>query len=447
MKKVILFFVYLFFFGSSIKSQQILIGKKENIRTTSYDSIQHTIFVFFKDHYKKINTQTFHLDSLELTIEGDFKFQDYTTLSVNSVNYFIHRKGGLVFQLKNDTIKRIDKSFNHLMQNSSNIFSYNSKILRYGGYGFWSDRNFITSFDTDIFEWLVLSAENSKEFPEGTSSGFYQLINDEVYFFNGSSVNPKDRVLNYFTDAVWKYNFTAKSWEFIGKSSLLTPPLYSKYLDGRNYNLLFYENKIIKIDILKNKLKTFRREKYTYNWHYSLGLFYVNNRLLFFTNTGANTYLTSATEDEFLGNSVSEKSFYKNYNNLIVTILSLFTFIILGFLIRMVIKNIKKRKKIVLLENGLRYKNKFTEFDAKSMEIIKILISNHEISSGTILKILEEQQYSPAHNERIKVQKLEEINIRIKDLLGINFEILTSKKSDIDRRIRLYSIKNELFFK
>ena len=149
----------------------------------------------------------------------------------------------------------------------------------------------------------------------------------------------------------------------------------------------------------------------------------------------------------FLGDKISEESFFVNYDSLIFIVIGLFVVILLGFVIMRLLRFLKGRNKIVILENGLRYKNKFSEFDPKSIEIIKLLISEQEISSHRILKLVEEEQYSPAHNERLKIQNLDEINIRIKDLLEINYEIINSKKSDLDRRIRMYSIKNDLFSK
>ncbi|MDO9037451.1 MAG: hypothetical protein Q7U59_03780 [Lutibacter sp.] len=109
-------------------------------------------------------------------------------------------------------------------------------------------------------------------------------------------------------------------------------------------------------------------------------------------------------------------------------------------------KQFKKRKKIVLLDNGLRYQNKFVEFDLKAMKILRLLVSGDAVSSNIILNIVEESQYSPAHNERIKIQKLDEINLKIKTLLGFNGDIVQSKKSDNDKRIRLYFINKNLFF-
>lgn len=447
MKKKNNLFVFLFLIVLNIQSQNILIGKTENIKAATFDSIQNTIFIFFENHYKKINTLTSGIDSLKLTIEDDFKFVEYETRLINSENYFIHAKGGLVYKLTNDTIKRIDKSFNHLMHVAATTFTYKNKIYRYGGYGFWSARNFITYFDSEISEWMVLTAENSKEFPEqGTFSSFHQLINDEVYFFKGQSVKNENRYEFYNNEQVWKYNFSSKSWKFIGKSKLIDPSFNLINIYNKNYTLLLYDSKIIKIDILNNKLVTYNKEKYTHNTFFNLNLFYTNNRFYFFRKRDSNTYLVNKTENEFLGNKISEESFFVNYDTLIFTIISILTLIIVGLAIRILLRHFKKRNKIVVLENGLRYKTKFSEFDEKSIKIIKTLISEKEISSHRILTIIEETQYSPAHNERLKVQKLEEINIRIKDLLGINYEIIHSKKSDLDRRIRMYSIKNDLFY-
>ncbi|MCK5676945.1 MAG: hypothetical protein KAH72_00510, partial [Flavobacteriaceae bacterium] len=112
-----------------------------------------------------------------------------------------------------------------------------------------------------------------------------------------------------------------------------------------------------------------------------------------------------------------------------------------------VVKFYKNQKKIVLLDNGLRFKNKFTEFDQESMQIIKMLLSENEISSNRILDIVEKEQYSIAHNERIKVQKLNEINLKVKILLGVNEEIINSFKSKNDRRIRIYKILKKYFIK
>ena len=79
------------------------------------------------------------------------------------------------------------------------------------------------------------------------------------------------------------------------------------------------------------------------------------------------------------------------------------------------------------------------------MKIIKLMLSENEVPSSSILQIVEKEQYSPAHNERIKVQKISDINIKIATLLGIKEALITSFKSSKDRRIRLYKMSKEYF--
>ena len=81
------------------------------------------------------------------------------------------------------------------------------------------------------------------------------------------------------------------------------------------------------------------------------------------------------------------------------------------------------------------------------MEIIKLLLSKDEIYSNQILNIVEKEQYSHAHNERIKVQKLNEINLKVKTLIGTSEDIISSFKSNKDRRIRIYKISTKYFQK
>ena len=117
---------------------------------------------------------------------------------------------------------------------------------------------------------------------------------------------------------------------------------------------------------------------------------------------------------------MKQTSFYKNQD---YWLKQGATYVLLMGLIVLIFWSIKKnfinRNKIKLLDNGLRYHLKFTEFDIESMKIIKLLLSEDEVASSRILQIVEKEQYSPAHNERIKVQKINDINIKVATLLGV----------------------------
>ncbi|NOQ91348.1 MAG: hypothetical protein GQ552_01370, partial [Flavobacteriaceae bacterium] len=175
-------------------------------------------------------------------------------------------------------------------------------------------------------------------------------------------------------------------------------------------------------------------------------VYFSNNKFYCFINERGKLYFHGMDQKSFFGKEISNKIFYKNYSWWItLTLLFILLPIAILFVVWRGLKVYKKQKKIVLLDNGLRFKNKFTEFDQESMQIIKMLLSKNEISSNLILGIVEKEQYSVAHNERIKVQKLNEINLKVKALLETNEDIINSFKSKNDRRIRIYKVSNEYF--
>jgi hypothetical protein len=451
LKKKILTAILLLYTTLSF-SQSAYIGKLDAISYTSLDSANNAIYVFFKDYYKKIDLETFEMDSVKMVVDPQFEFMGAKPVLVNSNYFFVHTFGGMVYKLQNDTIKRIDNSFNHKMQIYSNIFVYNDKIVRYGGYGFWSARNFFTYFDTDLLEWETISPVNSKEVPKGTFDGLYILDHDDAYIFNGKSIDDFNKTGMYFNNEVWNYNFKLQEWRYLGTVDFINfdrlgfPIRYKKSL------LVLYTNGISTIDLGNNKLTKFRHGKYSNNVVPTLHHYFLNDRFYIFllykeNNSNKNiVYLKSISEKEFIGEFVSEEAFYSNYNLLKGSFSLVSGILLTTILANFGFKQFKKRKKIVLLDNGLRYQNKFIEFDQKAMEILKLLVLGTEVSSNKILSIVEEKQYSAAHNERIKVQKLEEINLKIKTLLNFNGDIIQAKKSETDKRIRQYFINKNLFF-
>lgn len=97
-KKLLLAVVCLF--ANLLLSQSVYVGKSADIKCNSLDSINNIIYVFFKDYYKKIDLETFEIDSTKIVVESGFDFKDYTPLFLNSKHYFTHIEGGLVFFLK-----------------------------------------------------------------------------------------------------------------------------------------------------------------------------------------------------------------------------------------------------------------------------------------------------------------------------------------------------------
>ena len=128
------------------------------------------------------------------------KFLDRNqTTSLNSGIYFIGKYGGEVFKLNKNEFIRIDRSFTHKMQMGSSLVVHNDTIFKYGGYGFWSMRNFFTYYNDLTSEWEIVSPSGSESLPKGSRDSTIKTNKGDFYVYGGITLNefnPLEYVIN-----------------------------------------------------------------------------------------------------------------------------------------------------------------------------------------------------------------------------------------------------------
>ena len=134
----------------NIHSQRIFLNKKENSFLLFDDS---TYYFEYKIAKKKWEKHPY-------IFQGECSFTEFQKVFIplsmeNGEIYFVYRGVGEVYGLKNDTLKRIDKSFRHENQFSGNLFTHKNKIFCFGGYGLFTTKNFISYFNVKFKEWMV----------------------------------------------------------------------------------------------------------------------------------------------------------------------------------------------------------------------------------------------------------------------------------------------------
>ena len=113
---------------------------------------------------------------------------------------------GMYYKSFGDTIRRIDNSFNHKMTNFSDVFVKNDTIFKYGGYGYWSNRNSITYFDNETKEWEYYKI-NPPQIPPSLAFFSSSMIGDYYYVYSGYDVDPFSGATNLKNNNVWLFNF------------------------------------------------------------------------------------------------------------------------------------------------------------------------------------------------------------------------------------------------
>lgn len=77
----------------------------------------------------------------------EFQHYNFNSFYVDGKTYLLSKGGGVLYVYENNTLERIDKSFEHRNKFYSYDFSYNKQIFSFGGYGLFDDNNILTFFD------------------------------------------------------------------------------------------------------------------------------------------------------------------------------------------------------------------------------------------------------------------------------------------------------------
>ena len=436
-------FILLLFFPLISSTQSLKIGTYQSIDNVSFDENSLSLNVFKNDTLLSIDLNSFKNYATQIKFPKGFDIKSYKTLILKQGLFFVSVGGGIVYQLKENEIVRIDNSFNHKMQINSSVFTHNDTIFKYGGYGFWSVRNFFTYFDTLTNEWeLYGHPDKSRKIPKGTFNNSFLKTKDNIYFFDGQQMIENDRFKNITSNELWEYNFITQQWNFKGTNKKLMKHYFIK---GKDYFLNITNSEIEKYDILNNSIKKYRKSILANTIFIGLPSYIFDSKVYYFSFNDGDVFLNVTNLKAIFGEKISETKFYKNSVHWVWFFIK---FIVIPLLLVLLLyfgnKFIKSRNKVKFLRNGVKYKNNFAELDKESLIILQKIIENKEVSSNEILKIVEHPQYSPAHNERLKVQKIEQLNAKLGILLNISKPVIVTKKSDIDRRIRLYVISKSV---
>ena len=352
--------------------------------------------------------------------------------------------GGHVFNVDNDTLKREDFSFNHKMSFDSAVFVRNDTIFKFGGYGFWSSRNFFTYYDNSSKEWEFYPS-NSLLLPPPIHNFNFKVFDDEFIITNGYTPDLDKGTKNQSVSDIWKYNFNNKKWDNLGVS-----------------NLPKYEN-IIEID---NDV-FFAQQLNNYDFIY---VDYLNN--VFYNVETANTSipingLSSIIKGDTLYAFKDGNFLKKPYSELIYTSkrvgstekriylrsielinglgLSSFTLVALLFSCILFLKY-RQNQKPRLSQLVLRFKGTSYDMQESEKNIIEAIISKDEVMSQEIYDLVENKSLSYPQNNKIKNDTIKKINNKLEKILGIK-EFIKSKKLPEDARVLVYYTENsDLFY-
>lgn len=421
-----------FLLATKLVSQEINLPK--NI-IKSYNEKQF-IYLFTKNSYCNVDVKNYIIsEPVEFNNNG-FDINNFSLVKINEIFYFVQNVGGMVLELKNNNLQRIDSSFIHKMQISSSVFKFNNEIYRYGGYGFFSAREFLVKFDFKTREWEAVNV-NSKLIPTARFSNDFFVDENSLTIIGGTTVSRYNRENKFQLKDVWRFSFKELKWKFLLESEEIFT-IGSKLLKFDN-KILFKNEDYLKIlnldsyelsyfDLTKTSLKINKKFK----THYYNGSFH----FIIERNNG-DSVLVSRTNKELLGIPKFSKSL-TNKNYFYFTALSIIGIILLLIITIFVLQ--RYFYFVILKPNKIKHKNKNVFITDEEYIVLKEFFrNNNSLENEKLQNLLDKDQYERSYNIRRKNNILDTLNSKFQILFNNNnsnyFDV---KKSDFDKRYKKY---------
>lgn len=441
-------------------AQTFRIGNAETLKATALDPKTRTIYALWPDSIRAFFAPDYQASRLIFLPNTDSDFPEaFQAVFADSTLYFVQRSGGLVYQLEGDSLRRIDHSFNHKMQINSTIFARNDTLMRYGGYGFWSARNFITYFSQASREWELLAPTGSTEVPLGVQLAQITQNEDHIWVFNGIAQDPVNPLLTFPYSKAWQFDTGARRWEEMG---VMSHNFHSAFTFAHMGDRILYgmpnSNDMVVADPGQNRLTYYARRprfknvvgkfEYQYESYYHDGLFYLLRQKS--AEPGqewdGELYYDLVPEAEFLGEPLREEPMYREEGfpwepaGGILGAAAVLGLLLLGR------KKYRERDKIVVWDKGIRLKGRRLDLDPKSLAVLNLLLrSPGDVPSQKVLDIVANPILTEAHNIKVKNQLIEALNFRFCTLLDLEKNLIEDARSEEDKRIKVYHIDKSHF--
>ena len=206
------------------------------------------------------------------------------TLS-NGRLFFVYKGIGEVYELVNDTLKRVDHSFKHENQFYHSLFEHNNRIYAFGGYGLFTFKNILVYFDDVSKEWFEVITPIK---PPVRRAQFFQYNNGVFYVFAGVY---SDGIKPVYRHDCWAFNFKTKIWMKVGEINLNYYQLHlagGAFKEHLPFDISFNYPSFQILDIEKNKVNEYEN---TNTQHIRFASFDISRNFLLLEKMSSNSII------------------------------------------------------------------------------------------------------------------------------------------------------------
>lgn len=380
---------------------------------------------------------------------NDLDFTLLKVLSHPSRTFLALESGGYVYEVRGNSVFRIDRSINQKSQFGSAKFLMGDTLVSFGGYGFWNFQNFFTYLNPMNREWEMFELNADHPLPSGRSyfSWCYDPSTRDFYLMNG--INTRFRARKPFEmrtlDDIWKISLDSRKWKKMGRLNKSHPIHYTcPFIEYNGKWLYFYNTFLVEADFRHNRLK-----KIGFQEHLALDIFREKGlawnaekgELLFARSGAANRpdQILVFPIGLFYGKTLVSTWLYRNYTN----------FFIYGFLVvfaaggvwlylRMRKRHREKAGKLLLFSDTgeLKFRNIVINLDETERKLLSEMAKdNRYFNTLELFEIIGDGQFSPDALKKQKLKIFNSINNKIGFITQGKTDLFLTRRSAGDKRL------------
>ncbi len=463
MYKYVFLFLALFFYNTS-DAQEYNFPKKtleDFVFFKTSDNKIHVLdkkndFVFYKGKWKenKLTLGGSTRDSLILNHPKGFNNLNFKAIEIRNKQYFVLDGGGPILQLQNDSLFRIDNSVDQRNQFGAATFVYKNKLYKYGGYGFWSFKDYISYFDFSSYQWELFKTQSENQ-PRPRWKAIFALNKNQLYVLGGRSNLPE----NFMTDVILKDLFVV---DLDAKTiNTLTPQVNPKTpkgfhthnngFDFDNNRAYLHNNQITVFDFLNNKFNNYDTNELFVDKSDNVPILNISDTLVFVKK------IKGVNKLSFVPLNKIKKGFKesvqlildpveKTYVNQVFLALACIMFIV--FVYKLFAYKDYINKLVQHDQNWLYYSGKKTKITKEQSSVINLLEKKGQFTSVELNSIIsKDKKYAKSHLTLLRKKLIDALNESYFITTGFDKTLIKSSKLPTDKRQILYKTSKEIFKK
>lgn len=328
-----------------------------------------------------------------------------------------------VYLSENDSLVKLNTIDSRVTINSYH-FQISDTIVKFGGYGFWSQRNFLYYFDTTTNEWELYPINYSDEI-EGSFNGLTLNNKEKVFFLGGKKVSKKNRLEFINSNELVEYDIKSRELKNIGETTF---DFKDKKIFYKTDTIvyLYDQTSFYLLNPFKNIVSQYEKPTVI---NYNFDVYYENQTFRIEQIDGPKKVFYLINDFDVKNPIDSYPLFKRSYKFNSTVLITLFIVTLIVF---------------ILL--NIRIKNRNSIIEILTTEEIKILnqLRLKDVLFNDLLKDNYEKEISYVHNTRQLNSKLKSISLKLKTKYNTVENPIVKTKYPKDKRLIIVSISDEI---